>query len=300
MHFQNLCSAWRGDPNPSWRFCGGCQALQTLLCSGEMQLVLAQVRKPIREMRKSLRDLPENPPQKAVHNLRTRSRRLEAIGTVLPTRDSDKTRHLLKSLRPLRKAAGEVRDMDVLEAKVQFLLRRTRNQSFAKLLLHLQKVREESAQQLVKDFSAGKKTVRRGLKRFSKAIDKHLGEMQPDAGQAQKIFNELSHWPRLGASNLHEFRIKLKELRYMMQLMSNANSALMRALENVKMRIGVWHDWEELQRIAEEILDAGKDRRAIEIIAEIKSKKFGSAMRAAQALRTRYLRTHSLLEVVEP
>ena len=86
----------------------------------------------------------------------------------------------------------------------------------------------------------------------------------------------------------------------MMQLMSNANSALMRALENVKMRIGVWHDWDELQRIAEEILDAGKDRRAIDLIAEIKGKKLGSAMRAAQALRTRYLRTHSLLEVVEP
>jgi CHAD domain-containing protein len=265
-----------------------------------MQLVLAQVRKPIREMRKSLRDLPDNPPQKMVHNLRTRSRRLEAIGAVLLTRDNDKTRHLIKSLRPLRKAAGEVRDMDVLEAKVQSLLRRSRNQSFARLILHLQKAREESAQQLVKDFWAGKKTVRRKLKQFSKLVEKQLNEVPLDYEQVRNIFDELSHWPRLNAGNLHEFRIKIKELRYMMQLMSNANSALMRALENVKMRIGVWHDWDELQRIAEAILDAGKDRRAIDLIAEIKSKKLGSAMRAAQALRMRYLRTHSLLEVVEP
>jgi CHAD domain-containing protein len=266
----------------------------------KMRLESGQVRKPIREMRKSLRDLPNNPPQKTVHNLRTRSRRLEAIGTVLPISDHDRTRRLLKSLKPLRKAAGDVRDMDVLEAKVQSLLRRCRNQSFARLLLHLQKVREESAQQLVKDFSSDKKTVRRELKRFSKLVEKQLNEIPLDYGEIRNIFDELSHWPRLSADNLHEFRIKIKELRYMMQLMSNANSALMRALENVKMRIGVWHDWEELYRIAEETLDACKDRRAIDLLAQIKNEKLRSAMRAAQALRTRYLRTHSLLEVAEP
>jgi CHAD domain-containing protein len=265
-----------------------------------MQLAPGQVRKPIREMRKSLRDMSDNPPQKAVHNLRTRSRRLEAISTALSAPDTRKTRKLLKSLKPLRKAAGEVRDMDVLQDKVRWLLRRSRNQSFARLLAHLQSVREESAQKLVKDFSNGKKTVRRKLKRFSKLVEKQLDEIPPNSGQLQFIFDELSHWPRLSAGNLHEFRIKIKELRYMMQLMANANTAFMRALENTKVRIGVWHDWEELHRISAEILDTSADRRAIAMIAEIVSRKLASAMRAAQMLRTRYLRTHSLLEVVEP
>ncbi len=265
-----------------------------------MQLILGQVRKPIRALRKSLRELPGNPPQQAIHNLRTRSRRLEAISAALPSRDKHIARRLLNSIKPLRKAAGDVRDMDVLDAKVHSLIRSNPDPSFERLLAHLQAVRAESARQLVESFSAERKTVRRCLKRFSKYVEDEFTQAPPDARQAHALFDELCRWPRLSASNLHDFRIRIKELRYMLQLMEGANTALMQALENAKLRIGAWHDWEQLHRIAEEVLDAKKDRNAIAAITADEAKKFSSAMRTAQSLRTRYLQTHSLLDTNEP
>jgi CHAD domain-containing protein len=265
-----------------------------------MQLALGQVRKAIREMRKSLRDLPSNPPQKAVHNLRTRSRRVEAISAALLPRNKDDTHQLLKSIKPLRKAAGDVRDMDVLEAKARQLLRRNHDASFERLIAHIRAMRAEGARELVVSFSSERKTIQRGLKRFSKYVEDTFSETPPDARQAHKLFGELCRWPRLSARNLHDFRIKLKELRYMMQLMPNSNTAFMNALENARGRIGAWHDWEELRRIAAEVLDAKIDRTGIAAIAEIEAKKFSLAMRAAQSLRTRYLKTHSALEIAEP
>ena len=98
-----------------------------------MQLVLGQVRKPIRELSKSLRDLPGNPTRRAVHNLRTRSRRLEAVAALLLLHDNQTARQLLKSIKAIRKTAGDVRDMDVLEAKVRFLIRSSSNQPISSL-----------------------------------------------------------------------------------------------------------------------------------------------------------------------
>ena len=254
-----------------------------------MELALGQVRKPIRELRKSLRDLPVNPPQRAIHNLRTRSRRLEAISAALPSASKKNTDLLLRSIKPLRKAAGEVRDMDVLEAKVRFLMRRSPDPSFERLLSHLRSARAESARVLVESYSAERKSIRRCLKRFSKYVEEEFSHEQPDARQAHLLFGELKQWPRFTSANLHSFRIKIKELRYMLQLMQGANPELMNALENTKVRIGAWHDWEQLRHIAAGVLDARKDRDAIAAIAEVEADKLNLAMRAAQSLRTRFL-----------
>jgi CHAD domain-containing protein len=264
-----------------------------------MQLVLSHVRKPIRELRKSLRDLPDNLPQRAVHNLRTRSRRLEAISAALPPNEKKNTDRLMKSIKPLRKAAGEVRDMDVLEAKVRLLIRRSPNPSFELLLAHLQSVRAESARQLAESFATERKTARRCLKQLSKYVEDEFNQARADNRQAHALFDELCRWPRLNAANLHNFRIKIKELRYMLQLMSGANEAFLNALENAKVRIGAWHDWEQLHRIAEQVLDAKKDQVALAAITDAEARTFNLAMRAAQSLRTRYMQNHSLLAIAE-
>jgi CHAD domain-containing protein len=266
----------------------------------KMQLVLDQVRKPIRALRKSLRDLRGNLPQQAVHNLRTRSRRLEAVSAALPQHEKKNTHRMLKSIKPLRKAAGEVRDMDVLQTKVRLLMRRSPDPSFERLLAHLQSARAESARQLADGFSTDWKTIRRRLKTFSRHVEEEFSKELPDARQAHVVFDELSRWPRLNAANLHDFRIRIKELRYMLQLMQDTNPALLNALENAKVRIGTWHDWHELYRIAADVLHASKDRAAIATIAEVEAKKFRQAMHAAQSLRTRYLRSPCLQESIEP
>ena len=265
-----------------------------------MQLEPRQVKKPIRELRRSLRDLPANPPKRAVHNLRTRSRRIEAIGAALLPRNGECARQLFKTIKPLRRAAGDVRDMDVLEANVRLLLRRTHDPSFQQLLAHLKMMREESAHELADKLAQDRRSVRRRLKRLSKDIGSQVQDLHPDSRKVHRIVNELRTWPQLSAENLHAFRIKIKQLCYLLQMMVGADAAFIKALENAKTRIGAWHDWEELHRIAKEILDPDDDRDAMAAIAEVESKKLKLAMNAAQSLRNSFLSTQEDLEFIEP
>ncbi len=235
-----------------------------------------------------------------VHNLRTRSRRLEAISAALLPREQEEARRLLKSMKPLRKAAGAVRNMDVLESRVLSLLRHHPERSLKRLLAHLRSARAEHAHELADKFASNRKEIRRRLKEFAERVEKQFSKAPPDTEGAARLYEEIRHWPPLKPENLHAFRIKLKELRYMLQLTDGANPPFMRALENARVRIGTWHDWEELHRTANEILSPSKDRRAIQLIAEVESKKLLLAMRAAQTLRTRYLMTSSSLGIAEP
>lgn len=265
-----------------------------------MHLERSLVKKPIRELRKSLQELPRNPPARAVHNLRTRSRRLEAIGNALLPRSNEEARELRRAIKPIRRVAGDVRNLDVLEAKVRSLLRRNPDRSFERLIGHLQAMRQKSAHELMRKLAQKQKTILRSLKQFANAVENRLSGTHPEVQKAHDLFDELCRWPRLNAKSLHAFRIRIKELRYLLQMMVGANAEVIKALENAKVRIGTWHDWEELHRIATEILDPEKDRNAIAAIAEVESKKLKLAMGAANSLRSRFLRTHSTLEFAEP
>jgi CHAD domain-containing protein len=89
--------------------------------------------------------------------------------------------------------------------------------------------------------------------------------------------------------NLHDFRVKVKELRYVLQLADDGNGHFMKALDKVKGQIGTWHDWQQLHTIAKEVLDGQDHQAAIGAIAEIENDKFDQALKSAQALRRRYL-----------
>ena len=86
----------------------------------------------------------------------------------------------------------------------------------------------------------------------------------------------------------------------MMQLVNGANPEFMSALDRAKVQIGSWHDWSELRTIANEFFNPERDRSAIEQITDVENKRFKSAMRAAQLLRSRYLRAHDIVEFAEP
>jgi CHAD domain-containing protein len=265
-----------------------------------MEVDLGNLRKPIRELRKSLKSLPSDPPIKAVHNLRTRARRLEAISTALLPKDERPTRQLRKVLKPLRKAAGNVRDMDVLAVKALTLAGRIGDETVAQLLEHLQARRVESADELLEAVDESSKHARRRLKRFSKQVQKELHKKNQQEGPTNRLIDELRSWPMLCADNLHHFRIKVKELRYVLQLAEDASGGFVKALDKVKGQIGTWHDWHQLHTIAEEVLDARQDRAAVSEIAEIEKSKFDQALKSAQALRRRYLSEQSGLMIAEP
>ena len=116
-----------------------------------------------------------------------------------------------------------------------------------------------------------------------------VGE-QPVVGDAapQILITELSHWPDLHVDNLHIFRIRIKELRYMLQLSPQADGKLMVALGEVKDSIGDWHDWVELLKIAQKVLDPREDREVLKDIESIGTEKLQRAMTMANQLRERY------------
>jgi CHAD domain-containing protein len=270
---------------------------------------LQQVEKALRDLGRSLRRLPANPPPEKVHKLRTSARRVEAIAAALPQIKEKKSHRLVKSIEPLRKAAGGVRDMDVLVANLRKLAKDSEGDSLPRLMDHLEFVRAGSANQLRQAMEHRRKTARTNLKKYAHEVRTELPEAAPAAHAngrvnhasnghrrngvnptAKHLAREIAEWPQLGEQNIHDFRLKIKALRYILQLDANADSALVSDLGSVQRRIGDWHDWEQLAEIAHEFLEPERDRALIARIDEFMQKKLTRALADATALRRQHLR----------
>lgn len=265
-----------------------------------MPVDLGKVRKPLRDLRKSLKNLPSNPSMRAVHDLRTTSRRLEAIVLALAPNGKLSPFRLLKAVKPLRKAAGQVRDMDVLAAKAHRLFGTCPSGSVERLLEYLHTTRSENAQTLLDTIADQRKRMCRRLDRISHQLESTSHDGQRQSDQVKRLIHELMHWPALGAENLHAFRLKVKELRYVLQLAANSDPDFMKALDAVKTRVGDWHDWQQLAAIAHQVLNRSIDRKAVERIVEIEKEKLEPALRAARTIRMRFLGGQSALPPAEP
>jgi CHAD domain-containing protein len=257
------------------------------------------MKQPARKLRKSLKSLPSDLPVDFVHRLRTQTGRLEAIVNASVLERKKLARQLLKTLRPVRKAAGEVRDMDVLTAKAQTLSGR-RNDSVARLVEHLVDTRVQSARTLLQTLAKRQKKARRSLKGFSKQIGQRFSAKKSGpkteparnwlkADATSRLAAELNQWPELNVENLHEFRLKIKELLYVLHLVRNADAEFMDALVKAKDEIGDWHDWYQLAKIAEQTLDAKNDRAALKRIEDTSKKKLDVALAAALDIKSRTL-----------
>jgi CHAD domain-containing protein len=250
-----------------------------------------QVEKPLLKLRKQLKALSSNPRPADVHSLRTQARRLEAtVAAVAPDRNKA-SRRLLKLITPVRKAAGKVRDMDVLIGDVLTLADYHGSESLVRLVEHLARMRVKHARKLHDVVEQQRVEARKQLKQSSKmlkkAVKKDWGDRSGEAAP-QILFSELGYWPDLNAGNLHMFRIQIKELRYMLQLSDESDQALIGSLGAVKDAIGEWHDWVELLRIAKKVLDAEADGGNLERLQEIVNERLESAVAAANQLRERY------------
>jgi len=250
-----------------------------------------QVKKPLRKLRKQLDAFPPNPQPEDVHSLRTQTRRLEATMAAMSLEREKKPRRLIKLIKPVRKAAGEVRDMDVLIGDVLTISGDHGDELAVRLVEHLSRMRVKNARRLHHLVRGGRQEIRSRLKQSSRIIRKKLkteaasldGEAAP-----QILITELSHWPDLDEGNLHLFRIRIKELRYMLQLHEQADERLVEALGEVKDTIGEWHDWVELEKIAGNILGQEPGRELLKRIEGTRRQKLQTAMAAANRVRERY------------
>jgi CHAD domain-containing protein len=264
---------------------------------------LERARKTLRELARSLRSLPRNPLPVEVHRLRTAARRVEAIAAALEQTSEKASRRLLKSIEPIRKAAGSVRDMDVLARNARRLARHATGDSLTRLVGHLEAARQQNAEALRRVLNRRGDPARKKLNRYSKLVrsalkppkgsvtaSRHVAHSHDGVHTAAlEVLRELGEWPPLHLDNIHEFRLKVKELRYLLQLLAEADPALVDALADVQRRIGDWHDWHQLGEIAHKVLHQEQDRPLLARIDQTARRRFDQALKAANTLRGRYL-----------
>jgi CHAD domain-containing protein len=261
-----------------------------------MAIDFKRVHKPVRKLRKLLRKMSAQPTPDQVHDFRTNSRQMEATLKAFRVDDSRLGRQVLKPVSRLRKRAGRVRDMDVLTAYATHLHTEDGEQNCAvQLLEHLGARRRKYARKLHSASLKDGSSLRRRLKKAERALGRQLekaeknGKFVPEpSSSAIDLGAELGSVPRLDHSNLHPFRLKVKQLRNVLRLADAPDQDLLDALGHVKDAIGEWHDWEELVGIADKVLDHGTQCRLIQQLKATSRGKFESALADAQQLRKRY------------
>lgn len=240
-----------------------------------------------RRFRKSLdRILCSSVPEE-VHDLRTRSRRLEAAIHALQPEDEPSARHLLKTTARLRKRAGTVRDLDVLTGFVRQLVIPGEEGGLAQLAEHLSTQRKRAARRLNDAVSRRKQAARRALKQCRKQLEAGNEQQEKIETAAERLQAALAA-PRPGLASLHDYRIKLKELRYTLELAPDSDPELLGSLAEVTGAIGEWHDWSELHALAADLLRRAEHRALLNAIRSTAEAKLHNALSLAAALHQRY------------
>ena len=266
-----------------------------------MSFDLQRIQKSTRRVKKFLREHPKEPGVNAVHNLRTSTRSLETTFVTLGITANAKVRRLLRDLRDVRKRAGKVRDMDVLTADVLTLTRESEQECYVQLVEYLGAERIKYAKKLRNTVVSAGPQVRRNLKRNCKRLKKVLerpetrqvsSEAVPATiAKAMQLSSSLTAPARLNRKNLHRYRLKVKELRDVLQLSEKAgDQEFFDALGAVKDAIGEWHDWETLITIAAQVLGHDESCKLIKQLELISKAKYERALSITNHFRSRYVK----------
>jgi CHAD domain-containing protein len=266
-----------------------------------MPLDSDEVQKPVRKLRKILKEVSSNPSPAEVHDLRTRTRQIEATLGALSLDSNRNGRRLLKSLSRVRKNAGRVRDMDVLISYAASLRADGDENCKVELLEHLGSTRRRKADKLKSSVSKRRTPLRWRLKRTLHQLEDLVGDKAGDesneraasskaAAAVLSLESELANTHRLGRQNLHPYRLKVKELRNVLKLAQDEDSQkFVDALGRVKDLIGEWHDWEELLAIASRKLKHGSGCKLIRELKQKTKEGFERSLTETERMRKTYL-----------
>ena len=258
------------------------------------------LREPFRKLRESLKHIEKNPPPEDVHRLRTQARRIESLASALTPSGGKKARQLIRPVKHLRKAAGGVRDMDVLTSNALSLRSRSNSRSLARLLEFLKSERASNALKLLKTVDRESKQFRKSVRKYSQLI-KRAAQSSNAAGPksspaadplyaaAGELIAELTAWPAITVRTIHSFRLRVKELRYILQALPESDKGFIDALSVVKDQIGEWHDWQQLAEVAAVAIPGAKDKALLDEIRQTERKKLRQAKSVSNAMREGWL-----------
>lgn len=252
-----------------------------------------------------LRRNSRRPSSEAVHDFRTGVRSLETTFSTLGLDRKKSVKRVLRDLGDVRRRAGKVRDMDVLTAHALAIKELGEQDCHVQLLEYLGAERRKYAGKLRAEIERTDSRLRRDLKQNLSRVDKVLQEaedhpsdsnaMPATMARAIKLSAELNSPPRLSRSNLHSYRLKVKELRDVLQLSDKtADEDFLKELGEVKDAIGEWHDWEALTSIAARLLDHGPSCKLMRHLRKTSKSRYEHALALANHLRTNYLKPRRL------
>lgn len=260
-----------------------------------------RIHKPIRKLRKFLKLSPKRLTPEEIHELRTNARRFETNVEALGLSHDKNEKRLSRKLARVRKRAGKIRDMDVLTEYALTVNLDGEQDCLVQLLESLGANRAKHVKKLRDEIARVGTSLRRRLKRsatkLQKAFDKirrrqtssAAHESSEPMAQALRLSQQLKRPERLDKKNLHEYRLKIKELRYILQLAEDADQQqFVSKLGEVQDAIGEWHDWQELISIAGQTLDHSGCKLLIKLQA-IAETKYDQALSLTNKVRRAYL-----------
>ena len=269
-----------------------------------MSLDGERLNKSMRKLQQFLRKARRRPSPQEIHTFRTHTRRLEATLQALAMNLGRNERRLLRDMSRLRKRAGKIRDMDVYTGCASTLHANAEQDCKVQLLELLGAERYKHAIKLRALIGEYGPNLRRRLKHSSDRLEMLLvqadknqtnGRSKPSVdamATALQLSSELRTPTRLDKRNLHPYRLKVKRLRYILQ-MSDAtdHQPFVDILGEVKDAIGEWHDSEELNTIANELLSHGKKCELLHELKTICGARYERALSLTNRMRETYLQS---------
>lgn len=269
-----------------------------------MSFDIGRIEKASRRIDKFLKKNPKNPTARDIHRLRAGCRSVETAFTTLGLDSKRRVASLLRDLKTARKGAGKVRDMDVLTANALSLQDPGdgEEECLVQLLEHLGAQRSGYAADLRRAIKKAGSELRyhlkRNIRRAEKRIEKTKGKSSASSAvpatvaTTMRLSAELQDPARLNKDTLHPYRLKVKELRDVLELADEAGDPkFLTMLGEVKDVIGEWHDWQELIATAREALDHGPSCKLIKHMTGVSDFKFKRALVLTDQLREKYLST---------
>lgn len=217
-----------------------------------------------------------SPKPRAVHRLRTTTRRIEGQFALLgmmpdmPRRDERETEKTRRDLKKIRRAAGDIRDLDVQHALIDSVQTASHSKSLqhdaAQLCAEIEAMRKGRATLL-------KKLLRRRAVKLAGMLESLLDTLEPveSAALAPAELAALARdWYRrnvppapTGSGDspdyLHAVRKTAKLARYIAENAPKGASVareLARSFEQLQQAGGEWHDWLVLAALADKRLGA--------------------------------------------
>jgi CHAD domain-containing protein len=216
--------------------------------------------------------------------------------------------HWCKDGKKLRKALEPVRDADVHLARLKSLrgsgkasegkkhLSPRCIREIGKLEDRLRRQRKTGIKKLMAAIDARGKRLNRQSKQLEAALTPHMpSRAHSTAPEALRIFAKLaSELPRLDAGNLHEYRKRLKQARYLVEISATGDPLAKRlaaAFKRIHNAAGEWHDWQELANKADHILPGhGEQDGLIPVLEALAEKALHRACVQCRRTAARFLK----------